>query len=289
MEICPTLQFECNPFPAYISSGKVIYKPEDMHPERIFSTFVAMFIEEGVLYFTEGDQAFTLTPGQWFIQTPGVRHYGHRAGGVRTVFRFVHFLPQAGWRIEMQEQPAVHVKQLDGGEGVRAPYYEVSLPMRGVYPYPDWQELFERLRQEHPPGRGALYKQQRFLELLERMVWLEGESGAKADPVAGVVTHIQQHYTEPLTVAALASRFHISPDYLTRRVKQAIGMTPSQLLIQCRINKAKQLLVHTNMAVQQVGEESGFNDIAVFSRLFKKHAGQSPSHYRNAQWGREKG
>lgn len=290
MEVSSILRFQCSPFPTYISSGKVNYEPDDSHPERVFSTFVAMFIEEGVLYFTEGDCAYTLTSGQWFIQTPGIRHYGHRAGGVKTVFRYVHFLPQASWRIEPHtlepEQAVSRVQQLDSGEGVRFPQYEIALPMRGVYSQPDWRELFERLHEEQAPGRGALHKQMCFLELLERMVWQDGERETKSDPIKAVIAYMQGHYAEQLTVAGLAGRFHFSPDYLTRRIKQTTGMTPSALMIQHRMNKAKHLLVHTNASVQQIGRDSGFNDIAVFSRLFKKHAGQSPAHYRKEQWGR---
>ncbi|MDG0809143.1 AraC family transcriptional regulator [Cohnella rhizosphaerae] len=96
---------------------------------------------------------------------------------------------------------------------------------------------------------------------------------------------MQQHYAESLTVSALASRFHFSPDYLTRLMKQTTGLAPSVLIAQYRMNKAKHLLVHTNDAIQQISRETGYPDIAVFSRTFKKHTGQSPTLYRQEQWG----
>lgn len=289
MKNYPLLRFRCNPFPGYISSGKVVYGVEDKHPERIFSTFVAMFIQEGTLYFTEGDVAYTLKTGDWFIQTPGIRHYGHQAGGVKTVFHFVHFLPQGEWRIETialnQEQVSSRIKQLDSGEGVRLPHFEIELPMRGVFPRSDWQGLFDKLQQEQAQGIGAIGKQAYFLELLERMVLLDDVSKSTIVPVNKVIAYIQQHYAEPLTVSELAHRFHFSPDYLTRLTKQTTGLTPSTLIVQYRMNKAKHLLVHTNSSIQQICYESGYHDIAVFSRMFKKHVGQSPSKYRQEQWG----
>ncbi|MDG0809144.1 AraC family ligand binding domain-containing protein [Cohnella rhizosphaerae] len=96
METDASLCFKGHPFPGYISSGKVVYGTDDKHPERIFSTFVAMFIEEGTLYFTEGDAAYTLKAGEWFIQTPGIRHYGHQAGGRQDDFPFRSFLAPRG-------------------------------------------------------------------------------------------------------------------------------------------------------------------------------------------------
>ncbi|MDG0794092.1 AraC family ligand binding domain-containing protein [Cohnella ginsengisoli] len=156
MENDAWLCFKSHSLPGYISSGKVVYGADDKHPERIFSTFVAMFIEEGILYFTEGDAAYTLKPGEWFIQTPGIRHYGHQAGGVKTVFHFVHFLPQGQWQIEThasrREQAALPVRQLDRGDGVRLPQFEIQLPMRGIFPISDWQALFMRLQTEHAQG-----------------------------------------------------------------------------------------------------------------------------------------
>ncbi len=283
------LCFTSNPFPAFISSGKVVYKKGDKHPERIFSTFVAMFIEEGTLYFTEGGMAHTLTAGQWFIQTPGIRHYGHQGCEMSTVFHFIHFMPLGEWHIESdhltRKQTAYPVNLIDSGEGVRVPKLENELPMRGVYPLSNWRELFERLEQEQEAGRWAIGKQACFLELLERMVWLDTGRDTANVMVRKVIAYIQMHYAESLTVSGIASHFHFSPDYLTRQMKQVTGMTPSMFLIQYRMDKAKHLLVHTNYSIQQIGRETGYPDIAVFSRMFKRHAGLSPAQYRKDQWG----
>lgn len=290
MEPSPVLHLKCNPYPAYISSGRVVYGAEEKHPERIFSTFVAMFIEEGILYFTEGDFAYNLTPGQWFIQTPGIRHFGHQAGGIRTVFHFVHFLPQGEWHIETdalkRKQTPLPVRLLDSGKGIRIPQYELELPMRGTFLFSEWEELFSTLHQDRTPGREAIGKQLRFLELLEWMVWLDSEKETVAIPVKKVLDYIHQHYEEPLAISELAQHFHFSPDYLTRKIKQATGMTPSALIIRYRIDKAKQLLVQTNYSIQQIGHDIGYDDIAVFSRTFKKHTGKSPANYRNEQFGK---
>lgn len=190
MKAYPALCFRCNPFPAFISSGKVVYEPEDKHPERIFPAFVAMFIEEGILYFKEGGNLYTLTAGQWFIQTPGVRHYGYKPGGVKTIFHYIHFLPQEKWYIKTdipnREPASSRIKQLESGQGIAIPQYEMELPMQGIFSYSDWKELFDRLEQKQISGSGAIGKQACFLELLERMVWLESEKEVKNTPVNNI-------------------------------------------------------------------------------------------------------
>ena len=290
MTVNPILHMKCNPYPAYIYSGKVVYKKGDRHPERIFPAFVAMFIEAGTLYFTEDGCAYTLRPGQWFIQTPGVRHYGHQACEVRTVLHFVHFMPLGEWKIVnkqlMQDLMLSPVSVLDSGEGVRVPRMELEVPMRGEYPITTWRELFDQLEQEYAPGRGAIEKQARFLELLNRMMWLENEQETRNSQVQEVIAYIQLHYSEPLTVSEVAACFHFSPGYLTRQIKRITGMTPSELLNRYRMNKARHLLVQSHRSVQQIGCEVGYPDIAVFSRMFKRHAGVSPAQYRKQHWGK---
>lgn len=289
MDNYPVLRLKCNPFPAYISSGKVVYHAREMHPERIFSTFVAMFIEEGTLYFTEGDYSYILTAGQWYIQTPGVRHYGYQPGGVRTVFHFVHFLPQEDWRIERNRegkgQTQLPIQQLDSGKGIRIPKYEIDLPMRGTYPILGWKEVLERLEGESVFGTGAIRKQAYFLQLLEKMIGQEEKGETLIAPMEKIIAYIQQHYAEALTVGELAGHFHFSPDYLTRQMKRATGMTPSALITQHRMNKAKHLLVYTNKSVLEISGETGYKDLAVFCRMFTKWVGQSPTRYRKEQGG----
>ena len=286
---CSILRFESDPFPAYISSGRVVYRAGDKHPKRIFPTFVAMFIEQGTLYFTENNTAYTLTPGQWYIQTPGLRHYGHRPCDGDTVFHYVHFLPQGKWSMEADtpsyEQLCPPVQQIDGGREVRIPKYELSLPMQGTFPVSEWGALFDALQAACLPGEGAIAKQAEFLRLLDKMVHYRTPKAPAGDPVRVVLAYIQQHYAEGLTVVALARRFAFSPDQLTRKIRETTGMAPYTLITQHRINKAKRLLVYTNKPILEIAAEIGYNDIAVFSRMFKKYVGQCPTQYRAEQAG----
>ena len=79
----------------------------------------------------------------------------------------------------------------------------------------------------------------------------------------------------------LAAEYAFHPTHIIRCVKKKYGISPLQLLLNIRINKAKELLVETNHTISQIGMEVGFEDNAYFTKQFKKIVQQTPTEYRN--------
>ncbi len=97
---------------------------------------------------------------------------------------------------------------------------------------------------------------------------------------------LQQHLEQSQSLAQLAPRLGLSPRSLSRRFRQAIGMTPQAYLQSLRINAARELLRHSNLPVSEVAWKVGLQDASYFSSLFKQHAGMSPLQYREAVRGK---
>jgi two-component system response regulator YesN len=68
---------------------------------------------------------------------------------------------------------------------------------------------------------------------------------------------------------------------LSRLFKQECGMTLSEYLEECRIQKAKELLRLRNLKIAEVGEKVGYRAPHSFTRFFKKMTGLSPQEYRD--------
>lgn len=83
--------------------------------------------------------------------------------------------------------------------------------------------------------------------------------------------------------AELARELNVGEASLSRIVNTHYGKTIPQLLNEHRVRDAQRLLKETDAAVQNVFEESGFNSITTFNRVFKDLAGESPTEYR-ARW-----
>ena len=62
--------------------------------------------------------------------------------------------------------------------------------------------------------------------------------------------------------------------------RERFGMAPKEYQTNLRIGNAKTLLITTRLPISEVGAMSGYSDPLYFSRVFKKHTGQSPKQYR---------
>jgi transcriptional regulator GlxA family with amidase domain len=79
----------------------------------------------------------------------------------------------------------------------------------------------------------------------------------------------------------MAAAAAVSRSGLQRKLKQAMGVTPQELLSEARIKRACQLLRQTDKSIAEVAYSCGFNDPKYFSRNFRQSMGQSPSEYKN--------
>ena len=78
----------------------------------------------------------------------------------------------------------------------------------------------------------------------------------------------------------LAERLCLSPSQLNRKLSAISGFTPSIYILNIRIERAKRKLLTEDKSISQIAEECGFNDIAYFSRIFKRETRATPSQYR---------
>jgi transcriptional regulator GlxA family with amidase domain len=89
------------------------------------------------------------------------------------------------------------------------------------------------------------------------------------------------HLSEPLTLADLAARDAMSVRTYSRRFRQETGLTPVEWLIQCRVDRARQLLEGTDHTVDRIATQAGFGTGASLRRHFHEALGVSPGAYRS--------
>lgn len=94
---------------------------------------------------------------------------------------------------------------------------------------------------------------------------------------------LHSHYSEELTVAQLASMVGLDRKYLSSLFKRAMGVPPQQYLLHYRMDKACGLLRKGHYSIAEVARSVGYQDALLFSKMFKKTVGASPSDYR-VQW-----
>lgn len=95
-----------------------------------------------------------------------------------------------------------------------------------------------------------------------------------------IMDEIKEHYTENITLTGLAEKYAISVRYLSELLKEHLQLSFSEYISSKRIQKAKELLADESLSIEQIAEQTGYNDYFYFTKVFKKNTGISPSKYR---------
>ena len=105
---------------------------------------------------------------------------------------------------------------------------------------------------------------------------------APVSPVQeNIITYLNGHFTEPVTLDSLAERFFISKHHLNRSFRKATGTTVRDYLISKRVTYVQQLLIN-GVPATQAAALAGFGDYTAFYRAYVKRFGHAPSQDRSA-------
>ena len=91
---------------------------------------------------------------------------------------------------------------------------------------------------------------------------------------------IHHHYTESLTLDALAAMEHLSVSRYRTVFRECMGTSPQSFIIDLRLRRACELMMQTDLPLKQIAQMAGYEDPLYFSRLFKEHFGMPPSQYK---------
>ncbi|MDO6775803.1 helix-turn-helix domain-containing protein [Shewanella sp. 3_MG-2023] len=88
--------------------------------------------------------------------------------------------------------------------------------------------------------------------------------------------HINQHWL----LDDIADKFAVGKRTLIRRFKKAVNETPASYMQRLRVDEAKRLLETTELAIEQIVERVGYEDVSSFRKLFIQLTSLTPRAYR---------
>lgn len=88
--------------------------------------------------------------------------------------------------------------------------------------------------------------------------------------------YVKENYMNEISFLDLAKVCHVSRSHLSALFKKEVGCSFPEYLVNFRIHKAAKLLKEENLMVSEVAELVGYQDVAHFSKMFKKYMGVSP-------------
>ena len=101
-----------------------------------------------------------------------------------------------------------------------------------------------------------------------------------SEVINAVMTYINNHYREELSLEDVARFAGFSRYYFSRSFKRQTGYSFKDYLCQKRLQVAMDLLIRTNRSMRDVAIESGFGSVATFNRVFREKKGCTPTQYR---------
>ncbi len=105
--------------------------------------------------------------------------------------------------------------------------------------------------------------------------------------VSLVKQYINQHYREDLSLDALAELVYLSPNYLSNIFTKTAGESINKYIRQIRIQRAQELLLHTNMKIADISIQVGYPNPSYFCKIFQNQFGTTPERFRNPSSGKE--
>lgn len=95
-----------------------------------------------------------------------------------------------------------------------------------------------------------------------------------------IISYMNEHYREPVSMKELAALADMSEKYFIRYFHFHIGIPPKQYLVELRMKHAIELLSSTNRSIAEIASELGYSDQYCFSKAFRKYYGETPSKFR---------
>lgn len=100
------------------------------------------------------------------------------------------------------------------------------------------------------------------------------------EEISYIEKYIYDHLGEELTVGMVAQVASMSESYFSHVFKKEVGQSFTNYVNSVRINKAKELLLHSDLKVNEIAAQVGLENANYFSTLFKKMTGMSPNQFR---------
>ncbi len=260
-----------NPERFYISSIGITYPEKNYYRSRRETVeYSFAFIISGKGYFDiDGGQRVTVNAGDTTILPAGISY--------------------KAW--SDQENPQYKIWMAVGGSLCNALYSSYGLGPNISFQYPRTGTLLHRLydechtnrgNPEYLAVRGALFMHELFASIaLNETV----DNSTQYRYARAAKNFIDQNLTKHISMEMVAHDVGISISHLNRTFTAKYGITPAAYYLQCRIDMAQALLLHTDIPIKKIAQQLGFSSERYFSDCFQRKCGTCPRKYRSTHIG----
>jgi YesN/AraC family two-component response regulator len=119
-------------------------------------------------------------------------------------------------------------------------------------------------------------------EPIEKLIREHRQEQSTSEAILKILKFMQARLSEKIALEDVAKEVFLTPNYVSHLIKRETGKTFSGLILEKRIERAKELLQFTPKRLAEIAEEVGFSDEAYFSKRFKLATGKTPKKFRDS-------
>lgn len=109
----------------------------------------------------------------------------------------------------------------------------------------------------------------------------------KSIQIVKILTYMQNNY-RTVTLEKLAESFHYTVPYVSKLIRNATGLTFTEILREIKFDVCRSLLLNSDLKINKIAEVAGFQNTDHFNRIFKKRMGVTPTEYKKIKTGIDK-
>ena len=269
-----------NPTILFASKLKMVVE-DKYHSHNDFTELTIILSGKG-RYFVE-EKIYDVEPGDIIVCNPGVHHKNIVTNPSEPTVEF--FTGFYGYHFKNMPPETIQLK--DGGYHLR-----LSADARREV----MKQCYEMLAENEARQIGKYFMlKARLMQVLLMMMReivetprpkqksCNFESYNKSYAVKKIINYLNENYEHKISLDQIAHNMYLSPVYISKIFKEETGESPINYLIKIRLEKARDILEHSeDGSIKNIATEVGYDDVYHFSKLFKKYYGISPQNYRKS-------
>lgn len=258
---------------AHLQNHKFVSKPHR------HSFYLLLYITEGSGEHTIDFKTYPITPGSFFLMTPGQVHSWNLKPDTNG---FIIFFTQGFYRMRLNESSLMEF-----------PFFNSlhAIPHIQLLPDATLDVVINEMQFEfkNPKPTIDLRILRSYLDLLLLKLARVYPGNEKSDKIQTNASKlrklellIDKHFIKVKGPREYSDLMNLSPSYLNTICKQNLGKTLSELIIERVILEAQRYFAHSDLTVSQVSDKLNFSTTSYFIRFFKKHTGFTPEQFKES-------
>ena len=251
--------------------------PEHVHPGRIELHYCLC----GSIDFEIDGERHTLLPGEVCLTQPDMRHHLVSNAKGHQHYWLLLEIPSSRNAARAFGLPPSEAQELRRRLlSIRRPVFRIDDQMKQLF-----KSIFETLGSlKHGTYRTLVIRTLllRILAILVQDAARQANSPAAPSPLVQLVADIRAHPEARRTIEDMARTVGKCESLFSSEFKRLTGFPPAAFIANCRIEKARDMLMKPSLSIAGIARSLGFSSAAHFSNQFRLFYGMSPRAYRNS-------